>query len=423
MNKGTIFYMHQKRFGSLVSLSLIALALSTVPVLASGDDWPTYRHDNRRSGVSAEAISPETLQEQWVYQPVLAPQTAWHGPAKWDAFAGIENLRSMRNFDPCYFVIAVGDVMFFASSAEDTVYCLDTATGEERWSRMFGGAVRMPPTYADAKLFLGADDGYAYCLNAADGAPVWKYAPAPKDRMLPSNGKLIALRPCRTGVLVEDGKAYFAMALLPWEKSFLCAVNALTGKPEGPGTYCRELQEVTMEGALLASPSKLYVPQGRTSPLVFNRADGERQGIIAEAGGVFAILTPDNKLVHGPSNQKESFLALTDTETKDKIASFERGNFMIVTEKQAFILRDADLISVERSSGNTLWTVPCDCPYVLIMVGNVLWAGGEDKVVAFSSQDGKVLRTLPAKGRVYGLSAANGRLYGSTDTGMIHCWK
>ena len=59
--------------------------------------------------------------------------------------------------------------------------------------------------------------------------------------------------PVRTGVLVESGQAYFGAALVPWRESFLCAVDAETGKAEGDGHFRQGLKSVTMEGALLAS--------------------------------------------------------------------------------------------------------------------------------------------------------------------------
>ena len=33
---------------------------------------------------------------------------AWTGPAKWDSYANLRRLESMRNFDPAFFVVAVG---------------------------------------------------------------------------------------------------------------------------------------------------------------------------------------------------------------------------------------------------------------------------------------------------------------------------
>ena len=60
------------------------------------EDWPTYGHDNRRTHVTKEKLG-YPLQKSWSYQSSVPPQTAWTGPARWDAFAGNEGLQSMRN--------------------------------------------------------------------------------------------------------------------------------------------------------------------------------------------------------------------------------------------------------------------------------------------------------------------------------------
>ncbi len=399
------------------------LAALTITATGWAEDWPTYRHDNRRSGVTPERLDVAALQEKWVYRSPLPPQPAWHGPAKWDAFSGTMDLRSMRNFDPVFYTIVVGESLYFGSTAEDAVFRLNAEDGAIVWTKTVGGAVRIAPAFADAKLYFGADDSFAYCLRADDGEEVWRHSPAPNADRIPSNGKLVSRWPCRTGVLLADSKAYFATALLPWREAFLCAVDAQSGKPEGDGCFTKELTGVTMEGALLASNTKLYVPQGRSAPMVFNRATGDHLGNVESGGGVFALLTPDNKIVLGPSDQKEFFVALNDPESGDKVASFDRGNFMIVTEDRAYVLKDEELLAVERPGGEALWSVASDSPFTLILAGDVLLAGGKDKVTAHAVADGAVLATFPVDGRAYGITAANGALYVSTGTGAIHCFR
>ncbi|MEC9327997.1 MAG: hypothetical protein VYC63_08770, partial [Verrucomicrobiota bacterium] len=81
-----------------VYLSSIFLCFAVQPVLLS-DDWSTYRHDNRRSGVTPE-IPAMPLEQSWMRISPHAPMMAWSGPAKWDAYSGNKDLQSMRNFDP-----------------------------------------------------------------------------------------------------------------------------------------------------------------------------------------------------------------------------------------------------------------------------------------------------------------------------------
>jgi outer membrane protein assembly factor BamB len=79
------------------------------------------------------------------------------------------------------------------------------------------------------------------------------------------------------------------------------------------------------------------------------------------------------------------------------------------------------LSALDRRNGSTIWSVPCESPYYcLIMAGDVLFAGGTNKVAAHSSSDGHELWSKPVYGRTRGLAAANGKLFVSTDTGEIY---
>lgn len=265
-------------------------------------------------------------------------------------------------------------------------------------------------------------DGDAYCVRADGGGLAWKYSPAPEQRLIPNDGKMIPLWPIRTGVLIDDGKAYFGAALLPWEPAYLCAVNAATGSPEGPGLYCRTMDHVTMEGAILASPARLYMPQGRSAPMVFNRENGGHLGDLEGGGGVFAVLTPDMQIVHGPGNKK-GWITLSNADTRDKIATVSLGNAMVVTETRSFVLKDTELLALDRGSGDVLWRTETNHPYTLILAGETLFAGGENAVAAFDTADGRCLATLSVSGRAHGLAVAGGGLFVSTDTGAIHCFR
>lgn len=101
----------------------------TAPCCAGNRTWPTYRHDNRRSGVTPESLA-FPLVRQWVWKSPQPPQTAWSGPAKWDAYSGNSGLQSMRNFDPCFYVTSDGERVLFGSSADDAVHAIDAATGK-----------------------------------------------------------------------------------------------------------------------------------------------------------------------------------------------------------------------------------------------------------------------------------------------------
>jgi len=54
----------------------ILVILLFVAGIVQAADWPTYRHDNSRSGASSETLGTP-LHLQWEYQPLHGPQPAW----------------------------------------------------------------------------------------------------------------------------------------------------------------------------------------------------------------------------------------------------------------------------------------------------------------------------------------------------------
>ena len=163
--------MHDARIGRtalIVSLCLSPLALAA--------DWPTYQHDNARSGVAGEALSAP-LHERWVHEAAHAPDPAWPPPAKQDFWHDLTKLVPRVIYDRAFHPVIVGDTLYFGSSADDAVYALDAGTGEPRW--VFAGAegpVRLAPTVTGGRAYFGSDDGCVYCVRADDGELVWKLA-------------------------------------------------------------------------------------------------------------------------------------------------------------------------------------------------------------------------------------------------------
>ena len=447
----------------------LIVALPVIACTVFAEDWPTYQHDNRRSGITKEQL-PKQLKKAWVYNSPALPQKAWAGAAKWDAYAEVTPLKSMRNFDPVFYVTAVGDSLYFGSSADDSVHCLNAETGKINWSFPADGPVRMPPSLHNGNAYFGSDDGFAYCLNAKDGSFVWKYKPSQQLRLIPSNGKMISLLPCRTGVMIHDKKAYCAYSLLPWEQSFLCALNTDIGSE----IYKAALNEITMQGAILASDEQLYVPQGRSAPLVFNRADGKKLGTVTGGGGTYALLTEDSHLIHGPGN-KAGWLA---ENKNDHIITFDGASRMIVTTDKAYLHRPNELSAFDRlkylqlqakkpqlaneiaekekkikeltEAADTekteeltknlaalkdlleilnteindcfIWKKQCPPLHTIIMAGDTLFTGSNGRVLAYSTANGEELWSATVTGNAHGLAVANGRLFVSTDRGMIYCF-
>ena len=155
-------------------------AYGKVAQRASGDghtgDWPTFRHDNRRSGRTATPV-PSDLHRAW--------KTKIGG----------------RLSSP----VAAGGRLFVAEIDAHTIHALDMTDGAPLWSYTAGGRIDSPPTIHDSLVLFGSADGWVYCLRAADGALVWRFRGAPEDRLIVARGQLESAWPIHGSVLVHDG--------------------------------------------------------------------------------------------------------------------------------------------------------------------------------------------------------------------------
>ena len=214
-------------------------------------------------------------------------------------------------------MVVVGQRLYYGSSVDDQVRCVDVESGEEIWNFFTGGAIRLAPTVSGGKVYFGSDDGVAYCLDAVTGALIWKLRAGPNDEMILGRGEMIARWPVRTGVLVEKGKdgrdlAYFGAGIFPHELVYLYAVDAETGEVEWVVDEISESSagrnDLSPQGYFLADEERLYIPSGRSLPAVLDRATGVskykataawRSDAGGVVGGTEALLADDQLYLWG----------------------------------------------------------------------------------------------------------------------------
>jgi len=184
-------------------------AISAAALRQEKTDWPTYRHDNKRS-VQIDDVIPDKVVNTWTWTP-KAP-TLPTAP------------------------IIVGHRVFIGGQ-DGVVRSIWAHNGKLDWSAYTGGPVKYPPVFAETKdqllkdrLFVGSGDGYIYCLHAPGGQMVWRFRAAPVERMMPVYGTLSSTWPLGGGILVENGVVYGAAGISNHDGTHVYALDADSGK-------------------------------------------------------------------------------------------------------------------------------------------------------------------------------------------------
>lgn len=406
----------------------ILLAIASTAIAA---DWPTQGHDNQRSAVTPEQLNTASLSLAWTWSSPNPPAPAWKGQARWDAYAYISDNKSMRAYDRAFNISSAGNQLFIASSAEAAVIALDTADGSETWRAFATAPVRIAPTFDSGKLYFGSDDGTARCVSATDGAEIWTYRANPDKKLVPNDGRFISLYPCRTGVMVQNGRAYAGFGLVPWEASYLSCVDADSGAQQYKTTLnVNNTLAHTLEGPLLATSDRIFATQGRISPVSFSLGTGVRQARLEGGGGAFAIVTNDGKLLAGPgfgnsdfAKSRKNFIQETNASNLSAVIRHADAHAVLATASTYHFLIKGKIRAVSRSNGSTKWLATLDGANVLALGGTTLFVGGRDIITALNVADGTELWTAAVAGEVHALAIANGKLFASTSRGNIYCYE
>jgi outer membrane protein assembly factor BamB len=425
-------------------------------------DWPTYRHDAQRTGITSEQLALP-LSKSWTFVSTHQPERAWPAPFRENPYSGVK-VEPLLTFDHAFQPIACGNSVFFGSSSDHQLYCLDLTSGRIKWTFYTEGPVRICPTFHQERLYFGSDDGIIYCLDAQTGHELWRHLAGPSNDKIPGNEQIVSRWPVRSGVLVEKGLVYSAAGLFPArEGSYLFALDAYDGK----NIWKKKINQ-TAQGYLLATPSKIFVPSGKLTPLTYNRANGDYINRISGPRGNFALIV-DDVMVSGPGISGGNLVALDQANKQYRVANFKAnkavissnsvflasGTEVIRRDRKPFVLRSLekrrnDLLetiqtekdaaksetlkaqlkeveeSIEKLKAEAAiikeWKQPVKDAKSIILAGNTLFVGREHEVLAIHASTGSIDWNMSVDGVVHGIVAANGFLLATTDKGRIYCF-
>jgi len=136
-------------------LAVLAIYGGLIGAVGAGErpTWPTLHKDYQRSGYTDEVLAGP-FERKW-YRDLHDEMIATRVEA----------------------IVAGGKC--FVGTFAGNLHALDVTDGRTAWTFRAAGPIGASPCWADGRVFVGADEGFAaghlYCLSAADGALVWKY--------------------------------------------------------------------------------------------------------------------------------------------------------------------------------------------------------------------------------------------------------
>jgi outer membrane protein assembly factor BamB len=231
-----------------------------VPLEVAKADWPTYRANNRRSSSTSARLARPNVPKG------TRPAPSWINTPKQPHIPTAP--------------VSAGGLIFVAGQC-GKVRAIDASTGQVRWIFATGGPIKAPPTIAESRAYVGSGDGYVYALEAGTGRLLWRFRAAPVERHIMVYGNLCSTWPVNTGVLVEDGVAYFAGGIIDYDGTYVYALDAKTGKIKwqnnSSGHLNAELRKgVSAQGNLTIQGDQLLMAGGnQVSPARFDIKTGK----------------------------------------------------------------------------------------------------------------------------------------------------
>ena len=196
------------------SAGVLSVVLSASPLLAAG--WSGFGGTAARDHHTDETLAT-SLHLAWSRQARHAPSPAWPRDDR-------------MSFDRVNRVAVSEGRVFYGSSVDGLIRCLDAKTGQTRWTFATGGPVRFAPAVWRDRVFVTSDDGYLYSLATADGRLLKRWRGGPTDQRVMGNGHVISRWPARGGVVISGDIVYWAAGIWQSEGIFIRAQQAETGK-------------------------------------------------------------------------------------------------------------------------------------------------------------------------------------------------
>jgi len=409
---------------------------------ATSDDWPTYRGNRFRAGMTKSTIATQ-LKVKW---------------------------RTKLPTKPTASTIAGGKV-YVCDPDTHTLYALDSSSGKTAWTFTADGRIDSPPTYYKGMVLFGARDGWLYCLSAADGELSWRFKDLP-DRLVGALGQLESAWPISGSVLVLDDKVYAAAGRSSFLDGgiFLYCLDPATGEllksrsAHGPFNKATGFP-IAVKSTGTAGGGRRGKKKGQTPAYTM---PGFRNGVLVSDGkGIYlrhAAFDKDLEDNQTPNNHLMPLGGFLDRRVQHRTGFILDTQYKWWSNKVMDIMisdgQDTYAVTGFPSGSNHTYFDPRTSAYTLIgentkvalsingralaKAGDVIFVAGEPMkfkdptwqkyvaayngklggvLIAVSAVDGKEIAqyTLPAAAVWDSIAIAQGRLYISLTDGTVQC--
>ncbi len=407
---------------------LCCLLVFLMPAVVVAGDWPMWRCDAGHTAASPDGLPPE-LHLRWTR--TYTPRTpVWEDPLNQD----------IMSYDKVFEPIVRDGRMFVGFNDADKVVALDVDTGAELWAFYTDGPVRFSPVAMSENVCFASDDGYLYCVGAADGKLKWRFRGGPSARKVIGNTRVISAWPARGGPVLADGTVYFAASIWPFMGTFIYALDAETGEVrwvnEATGSqYMKQPHNapsfagVAPQGQLVVSGDVLLVPGGRSGPAAFDRHTGRQlyfnfggkgQGgsfVAADQSRFFVHTRVRGTMAYRLSDGSNAEMKVNEPVLADGFVYAANTPGQIDGETAPAVIQAFD------DENQLRWQVAADGSGDLIRAGNRLYAAGSRGIVAVElpGEGGRaeIAWSIPVEGRIQRLLAADEHLFAVTLDGRI----
>ena len=323
-------------------------------------DWPLFRGDAEMQGVSREVIAPP-LSMAWSFEPEVA--------------AG-------KKRPPIEATPVVANARVFVGSQDGRFYAIDLITGALIWSFKAEGPITAPGAVLGERVYFGDTYGFVYALEVASGREVWRFE---------TEGKI------EGGVNTLVSEAGVPQIYIGSQDFFLYCLNGDSGAviwKHETGNY------------IVSTPSMIKLA-GSTA-IAFGGCDGILYVIPADGSGEKREI------------EIRSYIANTST----------------VRDGICYVAHNAgEIIAIDIASGETVWKIKTGVEYLAspAVDETLLYAAGPDKrLVAYDRVQGaeKWAFTAPrsldssplVSGDIVWQGGMDGRLYAVNRNDGAEVW-